>query len=150
MKPGPVVALWVASLLTTVLCGGCGERPRDGFEAFFVATQQKDADAAWDRLTVASRASLEEMAGRRRIDLRAEQGSVKTMSAKDFLFGDGGGAQAGLQMTATLKSVEVVEQDGARALVEVQDVLGQRSRVHMRQEDGRWKLDLVATSQGAR
>lgn len=128
-----------ALLLAVVVASSssCAERPADGFEAFFAAVAAKDADAAWDRLTLSSRAELEDLAGRAQA-----QGRGKDVAAKDWLFGTAD--RPGLAMTSTLRRIEVREQTADRAVLEVFDATGKGERVTVRREDGRWRVDLFA------
>ena len=112
LASAPVVATFAAC---------AAEGPSDGFEKFFAALADNDP-AAFDLLSTKAQADF------------AAAARAKGLEPAAFL--------TSAVPRSTVKSLDVVENNGERAVVEVKDVLGNKERVQMVKEGGRWRVDL--------
>src|SRR4051812_15490569 len=107
--PRPLPAL-VSAAVVVVVASACHETPAQGFEQFFAALAD-GKDGAYARLSTQAQAQFAEAARERGLE------------------------PAKLLATAvprtTVRSVDVVEEHGDAAVVEVKDALGRSQRVHM-------------------
>lgn len=128
MRARSIIVL-VALVVGAVAGTGCDETPARGFERFYEALADGDAEGASARLTRRARSQLEAAAAPR--GLSPAQALAATFPK------------------TTVKDIAVVEEiveevggnDAPRAILEVTDVLGRKERVLMRKEDGRWRVD---------
>src|SRR5262245_26822614 len=108
-------------LALTLLSSACSETPQKGFERFFAAVAA-GSDDAYARLSTRAQAQVSAAA-----QAQGKEPAKYLTSAVP---------------KTTLRSIDVVEEHDAKAIVEVKDALGNKERVTMVKEDGRWRVDL--------
>ncbi len=122
--------------MVAVLFGACGPSsdPSQAFDAFALALEQGDRDAAMGHLTRASRAAFEAL------DAADGQGSARRLAL---------GGEAGIRPTRAVSVVASPAPDLALIAVQAQGPAGQNERgeIIMTLEDGAWRVDLVRTEQ---
>src|SRR5689334_14656666 len=110
MRCRRALAVLIPAMAAFMALTGCAETPADGFEKFFGALAANDA-AAFDRLSTRAQADFTAAARAKGLEPAAFLTSAVPKS--------------------TVRSVDVVENNGERAVVEVKDVLGNKERVQM-------------------
>jgi hypothetical protein len=108
---------WLVVAVVLVLAG-CHETPAQGFEAFYAALGSEDAV---QRLSPRAQAAF--------------SGAVRAAGKEP------GPALAAAVPKSTVRSIDVVEESGDRALLEIKDALGNTTRVTMVRVEGRWLVD---------
>ena len=108
---------WVAlPLVLAATALGCSETPADGFEAFFTAETHGKRDEALARLSASARKAL--------ADAHVDPTAARPRT--------------------TLRTVRELSREGDDAVLEVEDALGRKETVHMRHEEGLWRVDVGA------
>src|ERR1043165_7978877 len=112
-------ALALAPAFALALLVGCGETPAQGFERFYDGVAS-GSDEAYARLSTRAQAQF------------AAAGPAKGKDPARFL--------VSAVPKSTVRSIDVVEEHGDSAVVEVKDALGNKERVSMVKESGKWRV----------
>lgn len=129
-----VTALLAMALAAAVAGRGCrgeDDLPEGTVRAFAAAARAHDRDALYELLGPATRARLES-AARRATELVGGQ----RFAPQDLIRSD-------LDRLGPVRVLRV-EQDGARAVVEVADELDQPAAIELVKVDGHWRIELPA------
>ena len=110
-------------VFVVVTAAACHETPRDGFEAFYAALADGSQQDAYARLSNAAQAQFAGVA------------RAKGLEPSAYL--------ASAFPKVTVRRIDVVDEHGDRAAVDVVDALGNHERVQMVREDGRWRVDVM-------
>lgn len=120
------LGLSACALTFVLMCAGCQETPRDGFDDLLKAAQDKDADALWSRFDRESREMMEHY---------ASIGASGGMSAKEHL------VSSGFSIGAVDHVREISRNENTAELLVV-DLDGNKQTFTMRWEDEKWRLHL--------
>lgn len=112
------------------------ETPAERYQRFALAARTGRADLVWSMLSTRSRAALDARAR----ELAAEApGGVVAASGRELVLGDL------FARAPRVKSVVVLRESAAAAVVAVEDEAGGRGEVTLVKEDGEWRVELPAS-----
>ena len=123
----------LALLFSLVLLAGCrkAEGPEEAYRRFAQATAKRDAATAWSLLSSESQQALTRAAA----DVAKAEGREAPKDGRQLLLSDA------TTLVAPPRDASAVF-EGDRTFVVVRDEAGERGRVAMVKEDGRWRVDL--------